>query len=218
VTYSENDSVTHDFAGTSGYSTYICLQSHIAAQVNQPQPTITPSPYWDFVAEAGESGTGITGPTGANNVTCAVNYIQGTIYTSSDFSGDHWNGLDVYKGTYQSIDTLPGRKYLTYMQEQTLITTGTPKGFAQLSYASTACFTGTLGIVLPSVVFNGAAVSYVDTSVALNVSAHGTFSGTVATRRTGPIGSENGYDIVARSGNGNGVPIAFTLSGMQLIP
>jgi hypothetical protein len=218
ATYSENDSVTHDFAGTSGASTFICLQSHTAAPVNQPQPTITPSPYWDFVAKAGETGTGIRGPTGSSGFAFVVNYIQGTIFTSSDFKGDHWNGLNEYQGTYTSLDTLPGKRYLTVMQEQTLITTETPKGLAQLSFATTACFTGTLGIFLPTVAWNIAAVNYVDTSIALNVSAYGTFAGTVATRRTGPIGSENGYDIIARSGNGNGVPMAFTLSGIQIVP
>ena len=219
VTYSENDSVTHDFAGTSGVSTYICTSAHIAAQGNQPQPSLTPDLYWDFVAEAGASGTGITGPTGSSGFAFAVNYIQGTIFTSSDFRGDHWNGLDAYQGTYTSLTTLPGKRYLTTMQEQTLITTATPKGLAQLSFASTACFTGTLGVFLPTVAWNSAAVNYVDTGVMLNVSAQGTlWDGTLATRRRGAIGSENGYDIIARSSTGNGVPISFNLYGQQIVP
>jgi len=218
VTYTENDTVTHDFAGTSGRSTFVCLASHVAFQVNQPQPDVTPSPYWDFIAEAGANGSGVQGPTGSSGMTFAVNYIQGTITASSNFVGDHWNGLDVYQGTYQSLDTLAGHKYLTFMQEQTLITTETPKGFATLSFSATACFTGTLGVFLPTVAWNGAAVNYADTSVALNVCAHGTFAGTIAVRRTGKIGAETGYDIIANSGNGNGVPMIFNLYGQQLIP
>jgi hypothetical protein len=218
ITYSENDSVTHDFAGTSGVSTYVCLASHIAAVVNQPQPTITPSPYWDFIAEAGASGTGIRGAVGTSGFAFVQNYIQGTITTSSNFRGDHWNGLDAYMGTYSSLTTLPGKTYGTYMQEQTLITTEAPKGFATLSFFTTACFTGTLGISLPTVAWNGAAVNYVDTSIALNVSAHGTFGGTIAIRRAGLIGVENGYSIIADSGNGNGVPMTLGLYGQQIIP
>jgi hypothetical protein len=105
------------------------------------------------------------------------------------------------------------------MQEQTLITTNSPKGLAQLSFASTACFTGTLGIFLPTVAWNSAAVNYVDIGVTLNVSAQGTlWDGTIATRRRGAIGSENGYDIIARSSTGNGVPISFNLYGQQVVP
>jgi hypothetical protein len=218
VTYSENDVVLHDFAGTSRTSTFVCLADHIADVVNQPQPSLTPSPYWDFIAEAGESGTGVQGATGANNITIEVNLIQGTVYTSSDFVGDYWNGLDIYLGTFHSLDSSPGQRYLALMQEQTILTTGTPKGFASLSYSTSVCFTGTLGFVLPSTAFNLAEVDYICNNVLMTASVFGTYTGTVALYRTGPIGAENGYNVVARSGDGNGVPILINLQGQQLVP
>lgn len=217
VVYSELDSVTHDFAGTSGASTFICLQSHIATVANQPNPTLVPSLYWDFVAEAGASGTGIRGPTGASGITISQNYIQGTLFTSTDFKGDYWNGMEVYNGTYSSLDIRAGSRYLFAMQEQRMLTNDTPRGFSNLSVSIPLCFTGSIGIFLPTVAWNSAAVDYEDTSIALNITCIGTFAGTTTVRRTGEIGSESGYDIFARSGNGNGVPMIVNLYGQQLV-
>jgi len=75
-----------------------------------------------------------------------------------------------------------------------------------------------LGIFLPTVNWNGAAVDYVDTSVGLNITNIGTFAGTITVRRTGEIGAETGYDIFAASGDNNGVPMIVNLMGQQLIP
>ena len=82
-TYNINDVVTHDFRGTSGASSYVCIQSHIADGINEPDPDLTPSPFWDFVARAGHSapflflGTWQTGVTyGVNDL---VNFTTGGV-------------------------------------------------------------------------------------------------------------------------------------------
>lgn len=216
VTYSEDDTVTHDFAGTSGYSTFVCLQSHTATEENQPQPTLIPTPYWDFVAEAGASGTGVQGPQGTSGVAINLTTVQGTIWTSSDFVGDHWNS-GFYNGTYSSTATQGGRRYLFAMREKLIFTSGAPAGLATLSYDTTACFTGTMNFILPTEAFNGAAADYEARDIHLTVSAHGSLAGTVAVYRTGAIGSENGWNVCASSHEGNGVPMSIQIQGQQIV-
>lgn len=82
-TYNINDVVTHDFRGTNGSSSYVCLQSHVANGINEPNPDLTPSPFWEFVAKAGHNapfiflGTWQTGVSyGVNNL---VNFTSGGV-------------------------------------------------------------------------------------------------------------------------------------------
>jgi hypothetical protein len=73
TTYNIDDVVTHDFRGTTGASSYVCLQSHQANGINEPNPGLTPSPFWDFVAEAGHSAPFNFRGTWAVGVTYAIN-------------------------------------------------------------------------------------------------------------------------------------------------
>lgn len=130
--YSINDVVTHDFRGTSGASSYVCIQSHTADGINEPSPTLTPSPFWDFVAQAGHSapfnflGTWAVGVTYAVND--LVNYTVGGVTSTyvCVLANVSAIGLEPTNATYWSIfasapaTTVPN--YSTHIVYGTFIT------------------------------------------------------------------------------------------------
>ena len=108
-TYNINDVVTHDFRGTNGSSSYVCLQSHIANGINEPNPDSTPSPFWEFVAKAGHNapflflGTWQTGVSyGVNNL---VNFTTGGVTSTyiCVLANVSAPGLEPTNGTYWAI-------------------------------------------------------------------------------------------------------------------
>jgi hypothetical protein len=215
-TYNANDVVVHDFAGTSQSSSFVCLLTHIADDVNQPQPTLTPTAHWDFVAEAGDTGaTGSTGQTGTSGVTFIQTAIQGTMWTSSDFVADTYNsGHGAQYGTYTSHPLQAGRRYLIQMTEKAMISPNSPRGQSALTYTTKACFTGTLGFILPNEERNSAATDYDINNILVDVAVHGTFAGTTVVYRTGPEATPTGWNIVVL---GEPAAMVINVQGVQTV-
>ena len=143
ITYQPNDVVYHDFSGTSRNSSFVCIQGHVANGVNEPQPALTPSPFWDWLSESGEvgeAGAGASSSTAVQNLSCL-----GTL--ASDFVGLP-TYLDYIGGG------VPG-SFFTYTAVETTVTTS---GGVQTSIVGSLQLAGygRFTIDLPNVSENGA--------------------------------------------------------------
>lgn len=208
--YSINDVVTHDFAGTSGASSYVCLAPHIADDVNQPNPSLMPSTYWDFIASAGAQGA--TGDQGSSGTTALFsfqdNLVQGTLYTSSDFSGT------VFNPTYNSAVVTPGKRYgLSFRESAMTSPLSSPSGLAAVTAQATACFTGTLGICLPGII-DGAMVDYNFQHCNVQVISHGSVADTTAALYVNSTGTSS-VDIIQTV---SARPVWISINGQQVVP
>jgi hypothetical protein len=175
ITYSQAgagaaaDVVTHDFAGTSGASSFVCVQTHIATVANQPQPSLTPSPFWSFLAEAGAEGPG--GGSGTNSVTA---YDTNTITSALTTQGDFVSGVS--HGGYDGGGD-PSQTYTQAFIESTSSADG--HGLAVLTASVRRIFFGSVVLTLPQKT-DGAAVNWATDTVHLIVTGNGTSSGTVS--------------------------------------
>lgn len=219
VVYAPNDVVTHDFDGTSQRSAFVCLLGHIANNVNVPQPTLTPSPFWDFLAEAGSTGpTGSSGGAGAN-VVFASKSVNGTITTGDSFVAPAapWNTA------YQNGNVVAANTtYKVPLTEMTALNpTGTPAGLASLVGSFQFSYYGKITLTLPSVTWNAAATNYIPDSIKLIASVHGTEANPSGNMSTVPwIGPEvtptaNGWDVNVRGTTP--IPVQLTVTGSQIV-
>jgi hypothetical protein len=217
VTYNENDIVTHDFAGTSGVSTFVAVQSHIAADVNQPQPSLIPSPFWDFIAEAG--ATGATGTQGAAVFpTFSHNTLRTTATTSSNYVALPYNGDDNYSKRDLLLAGTTAQQILSWNEFAIQGGAQIPNGVAFLARDERRTFNGTIGFALPQP-SNGASTSWQVGNVACIATVHGTIntldvinvSGTFAnTVRVVPDGSGTIYSVNVDSAVPQQVDILFS--------
>jgi hypothetical protein len=208
--YSANDVVTHNFAGTSGSSSYVCLTPHIADDINKPNPTLTPSTYWDFIASAGAIGA--SGSVGSAGTTALFgfsdNLVQGTLITSSDFYGD------IFNSTYNSASILPGKTYgLSFHEISMVAPDNSPSGICMIQAQTTACFSGTLALYLPGLI-NGGLADYNLQHCNINVTSHGSIADVASALFVVPSGT-TGVEIVQ---SGTARPIWKSVSGQQLVP
>ena len=216
ITYQALDVVTHDFAGTSQRSAYVCTQAHIADGINIPQPTLMPSPYWDFLAEAGAVGpTGGTGSAGSP-VTFSNLSIQGTITTKSNFvaASPPWNTA-YSNGNVTTASTI----YKVPIQEMTALNpSGTPQGLATLSGAYQMTFYGDLSIKLPDVANSGGAIDYDSNNIRLIIVPHGTQGVVSYGTWTAPeiVPTTSGWDV--RVKGTVPIPLQIVVTGSQIIP
>ena len=207
--YAANDVVTHDFAGTNGASSYVCLLPHIADDVNQPNPSLTPSSYWDFVASAGP--TGAAGGSGSAGTTAtfgfSTNLVQGTLWTSSDFIGY------VYNSNYDMQAVMPGRKYGINFEENAMVApASSPSGISMVRAAFAACFTGTIGVYLPST-GEGALSDYTWDSCQLNVAQHGSLATNIQATTVERV-SDRGMNVMQTN---TPTPLWINVSGNQIV-
>jgi len=58
TSYSVNDIVSYNFAGTSQTSSFVCLVAHNSGDTGAPQPSLIPAymPFWDYMAQSGAAG------------------------------------------------------------------------------------------------------------------------------------------------------------------
>lgn len=213
ITYQALDVVTHDFAGTSNRSSFVCLQGHIADGVNVPQPSLMPSPFWDFLAEAGDTGpTGSTGPAGSAVVFSNLQ-LQGTITTRADFlaASPPWNTS--YDN--QNVVVASTVYKVPILETYAINPSGSPQGLASLSGQYQLCFGGGIDIKLPDITNNEAAVDYNTDSIRLIAVPHGTYRdlpwvGPEITKAT------DGWRVQVR-GSGT-LAMELVVLGSQIIP
>lgn len=213
--YNINEVVVHDFAGTSGQSSFVALQTHTASTANQPQPSLTPSAFWNFVAEAGESGTGTTGPTGptgdpGSTTTFEQATVDGTLTTGPDWVDEAIGGGYVAGLT---ADT----SYIVSMQE-IFVGTSTGAGMAVLTAGLKLNFKGSAIFTLPKQTY-GARIDYDNSHIKAVMAWNGTMpidvSGSLA---TGVIFEDNGADGWAfRVDNTSPIRVSALISGAELI-
>lgn len=210
VTYQPNDVVNHDFAGTSQRSAFVCLQGHIANGINEPQPELIPSPFWDWLAEAGAVGpTGGSGPSGSS-VSFTTQTLDGTATTGPTFSSSRWNTA------YDNVTiTSPNTSYRVPCTETAALNpSGSPIGMAMLSAQYNIAFYGQLDIKLPSIALDGALVDYTPGSIKCVVVPHGTEA---ATPWIGPeiTTKSDGWSINVRGSTE--IPMEIVVFGGQII-
>ena len=172
-TYAANDVVSFDFAGTSGVSSYVCLLPHIADDINQPQPALTPSIYWDFIAQAGVSGaTGAAGTTAPTDITIDSRQVYGTLTTSNDFVGQ----LSIFS-SYPLVSKVSGTAFNFPFSETSVIVPGnTPQVLTWLNSQISAQFTGSIGVTLPTISDNLASANYSNFYVNVSITQQGSTS------------------------------------------
>ena len=212
VTYQVNEVVNHDFAGTSRKSAYVCLQSHTADDINVPNPSLTPSPYWDFIAQAGEAGdTGDTGSSGTN-VSFSSLSVQGTITTGTNYVAQTppWNTS--YNN--QNVIAASTAYQVPILETYAMNPSGSPAGIATLTGQYRISFYGDIAISLPTEDYNGAAVDYSPSSIRLICVPHGTQA---ATPWIGPevTTTSNGWTVSVRGSTPT--PMELVVVGSQII-
>lgn len=165
ITYQPNDVVYHNFSGTSQRSSFVCVQGHIADGINEPQPDLTPSPYWDWLAEAGETGqAGSDGAAGTNAFNSVTVVLDGTFTTGSDYIGGVTNG-GYEGGGLPTTDYGLGFSQVSHEQGG--------HGIAYLSGSFRRIFAGSVTVVLPGLV-DGAVTNWSNSTIDLVVAANGT--------------------------------------------
>ncbi|MGV0949212.1 MAG: hypothetical protein ACOYB3_00975 [Azonexus sp.] len=212
ITYQVNDVVTHDFSGTSARSSFVCLQGHIADGINMPQPALMPSPFWDFLAEAGSEGpVGGTGSAGSG-VVFFTQPINGTVSTRANYVAQvpPWNTA-YDNNTVVSASTL---YYVPTIEVTASNPSGSPIGMAQLSGQWNLSFYGDIDIILPSIADNAATVDYTPQSIRCVAVPHGTEA---ATPWIGPeiTPTSNGWNIHVRGSTP--IPMQVAVFGSQII-
>lgn len=162
ITYQPNDVVTYDFAGTSQRSAFVCLQGHIADGVNQPQPSLMPSPFWDFLSEAGEQGAA----GGATVLEQSTNPLTGVFATGSDYVAGVTNGGYTGSGS-------PSQSYALDFKEVRQQAAGASTGLAHLTASFRRIFAGSVTVTLPTT-GGGAIVDWDNSLCHLVVTGNGT--------------------------------------------
>lgn len=165
ISYSQGDVVSHDFAGTNQVSSYVCLQGHVANGVNEPQPSLTPSPFWNFLAEAGASGSSGSSSTSAVTIDFETNPLQLGLETGADFVAGNSNGDYTGGGSPNTVYSLG------VLSETTITYNG--QGNASISGQFKRVFAGSLALVLPKIV-DGATVDWDSDNTSIVVSSNGT--------------------------------------------
>lgn len=219
--YSPNDTVTHNFAGTSGVSSFIARVAHTASTGNQPAPFASPTTEWKFLAQAGAAGSGssIPGPGGGFG-TFATTTVSGTFTTGSDFVGDN------YDVAYESLSMSPSTSYLIPISETYAGTssaaTNDPKGVAILAGSFRTHFKGAGTITMPKKIY-GAKLDYHTGFINCNVAMHGTSfvevnaSGTMVKAVTLEKVPSTTDKYVVQVLSGNPVMLEFTFFGAQTV-
>ena len=110
--YAVNDIVTHNWAGTSQTSSFVCLVAHNSGDTGAPQPSLIPAdmPFWDYMAQAGAAGGfSFKGAWSASYGSYAVNdvvtYVVGTATSSYICVLAHVSaaGKEPTNGTYWTL-------------------------------------------------------------------------------------------------------------------
>ena len=177
VTYSINDVVTLDYAGTSGVSSFVCLSPHIADDVNKPNPTLVPTATWDFLAEAGAIGsTGTGGPPGQPiTPTFFQNSLTTDGTTSSNYVMAPDDGDDNYSRTNIRVAGTVFPEIFRWNEYGVQQGTGVPNGLAFLKLNERRNFAGTIAYTLPGL-GDGAAGQWDTTTVVCMATIHGTIN------------------------------------------
>lgn len=206
ITYQPNDVVSHDFSGTSQRSAFVCIQGHIANGINQPQPTLTPSPYWEWLAEAGETGS--EGASGTVGVSFTSSTSAGIAQTAANFSSPG-TGF----GDYSAGDSPSSSLDYTFTES---VVTADGDGMAVVRGSLQYIFHGSLAVILPSP-STGAAFTWQTGDVVFSSSSDAVkdviaeSSGSIVAGVYHYTNDSNSYGVVVDSG-GTAVPLPVTIS------
>ena len=144
-TYNINDSA---WLNTTGYgiSSYRCVTAHTASNTLKPNPSTTPSAYWDWVASgaSGSNGSNGASPSYSNTV------LMGNGTTGSVYVNGAPDGYDAY-GPYGMTD--PNTKYAGILPFNETVVANGSTGMAVLTFSQNMFFKGQIYLGLPADTF-----------------------------------------------------------------
>lgn len=171
--YAVNDVVAHNFAGTSGTSSYRARTTHTASAADEPRPFEMPSTQWEFIAQAGGGGTNVgeqgpAGPPGGVPV-----YTQQSILGTVALQADYVGGVtdDIYEGGGSPSTSFSSTFFEASIDSGSLA--GPPQGLAWLRGRRYGIFKGSIEVQLPQMAA-GAKTNWTHSNTNIKVSSHGT--------------------------------------------